>query len=256
MYIHKTQNCNDPMILFLHADGSDAQMWKKHFEAFTNYYCVAPDFPGFGKSNGIRWTSIDQVTDEVKDLILRHPMKKAHVVGLSLGGSIAINLLGKHSQYIDHAIIDGAGVLPIAGASLIKAGVAAVSPFIQNDLVINVMVKALGMESDKDIADFRLAMKSTDPYAFRTAFAQANNLAEPSGLEQISVPTLFVAGEKEAKETVESGILLAKKMKKAACYIMPGLGHGWIGRAPQVHVEMTRAWIEGSHLPAELIQKV
>jgi pimeloyl-ACP methyl ester carboxylesterase len=149
MYIHESGSRKNPMILFLHADGSTGLMWQKHFAALSNYYCVAPDMRGFGKSNHTPWTTLDRTTEEMKEIILQSSHKKAHVVGLSLGASVAINLLSKHCQYVDHAVIDGAGVIPMKGVSFVKAGVAAVSPFIHNDFVIRIMVKALGLTQKK-----------------------------------------------------------------------------------------------------------
>lgn len=77
MYIHIQGDKQNPMVLFLQDDGSSESMWKNHFCALQNYFCVAPDLPGFRKSNKTKWTTLDEVTVSIKDLIAQSPHRKA-----------------------------------------------------------------------------------------------------------------------------------------------------------------------------------
>jgi len=103
----------------------------------TGYHCLAPDLPGFGRSNRVPWRSRIDTTELVADLIERGvPARRAHVVGLSLGGSVAHTLLAKRPALLDRVVIDGCGVLPWRGTGLLELAVAAVSPLLHTRPVI------------------------------------------------------------------------------------------------------------------------
>lgn len=89
----------------------------------ADFHCLAPDFPGFGQSAAQDWSSLDATTDEVIRLVQeRTPQGQVHIVGLSLGSSVAMTWLGKAPWLVDHAIVDGAGVQPLPGLPLMMVG--------------------------------------------------------------------------------------------------------------------------------------
>src|SRR4030042_1361867 len=90
LYLHESGNKQNPAIVFLHGVGASSLMWEPHMKALRDYCCMAPDMPGHGKSAGVEWSTLDEVSEYIYRLILSLPRKKAHVVGLSLGGSVTI----------------------------------------------------------------------------------------------------------------------------------------------------------------------
>ena len=251
LYLHESGKKQNPVIIFLHGVGASGLMWESHMRALSNYYCIAPDMPGHGKSVDVEWSALSEMTEYVYDLIQKLPQHKAHVVGLSLGGSITISLLSKHSDVIDHAIVDGAGIIPIKGVTAIKLGVRAISPFIHNSLVIKAVASGVGIQKD-DLKNFTRDMKMVSPVSFRRAFCQANDMTLPEGMDKVMTPTLFVAGEREAKETTASNRKLAVLMPNASCRIAPKLSHGWLAQEQNLHIEMVKAWTEDKGIPAVL----
>ena len=134
-----------PAIVFLHADGASGRMWDQHMRRLAGYHCLAPDLPGHGRSNHLPWTSLDDTAQQVVGLIEgRIPARRAHVVGLSLGGVVAHTLLAQRPELLDRVVIDGAGVLPAREAELWKLGIALVAPLIHRKLVIGLLYRALG----------------------------------------------------------------------------------------------------------------
>jgi pimeloyl-ACP methyl ester carboxylesterase len=102
--------------VFLHADGASGGMWDQHMGRFAGYHCLAPDLPGHGRSSHLPWSSLEDTTQQVVGLIEgRIPARRAHVVGLSLGGVVAHTLLAQRPELLDRVVIDGAGVLPSRG---------------------------------------------------------------------------------------------------------------------------------------------
>lgn len=250
MYVRESGTPSSPAVVFLHGVGTSGSMWARHMDDLDGFYCLAPDLPGFGQSNALAWKSRDDVTDSIAALIrTRASHGKAHVVGLSLGGSIAHTLLARHSDILERVVIDGCNVLPWWPTGLLKAGVAAVSPFIHTRAVVGIVGKAFNMD-DETRADMRRAA----PAAFRKGFADANDTPLTRGERNARNPTLFVAGEREMKPPVRaSNAALADLMPEAEARYVPGCGHGWFGEQPELHLRMVRNWLTGYELPMELI---
>jgi pimeloyl-ACP methyl ester carboxylesterase len=250
MHVRESGSPSFPALVFLHGVGNSGAMWATHMARLEGFHCLAPDLPGFGLSNKQPWTSRNDVTDRVAELIRgRVPERRAHVVGLSLGGSIAHTLLARHPEVVDRMVIDGCGALPWWGTPLIKAAVAALSPFLHTSPVVGVMGNAFGLDEDT-----RADMRAAEPRAFRKGFADANDTRISRDEVMAVCPTLLVAGENETKPPVRaSNAALAELMPNAQARYVPGHGHGWLGQVPELHVRMVDAWINELELPSELL---
>ncbi|MCU0293863.1 MAG: alpha/beta hydrolase [Thermoanaerobaculaceae bacterium] len=240
-----------PAIVFLHGVGGSGAMWAGHTEALSSFHCLAPDLPGFGRNRATPWVSLGNTAALVADLIrTRLPAGRGHVVGLSLGGAVAHTLLARHPEVLLRVIIDGAGVTPAWSSSLIAWGVAAISPFLHTRPVVNGIAQAFGLDEQAK-SDLRAA----SPRSFRRAFSDANGARLSREEVAALCPTLLVAGEHEMKALRASNASLAALMPHAEARYAPGFGHGWLGRAPDLHRRMVEAWITGAALPSELVSE-
>ena len=101
--------------------------------------------------------------------------------------------------------------------------------------------------------EFKQGMLAMSPSAFTHSFLEANAMRQPPGLEKIASPVLFIAGEREPKDVKRSHVMLAEIMPNAKSRVAPGLGHGWLAEAPDLHIKMVRAWVNDEPLPQELL---
>ena len=256
MFIHESGSLGRPTIVFLHGNGAIGGMWKSHMEVLADYHCLAPDFPGFGQSRNQEWISLQATTDEVFKLVQERTLqKKVHIVGLSLGGSVAMTWLSTTPQFVDHAVVDGAGVQPLPGLSLMKIGFRLMQPFLHRDFVIRTIAGMMNISAE-DYAEFKQGMLSMSPSSFTRSFLQANLMRLPPNLEKVTCRVLFVAGEKEPQAVKQSQDSLTKLLPNAESYIAPGMGHGWLAEAPDLHCRMVRAWIQDEQMPEALARGV
>jgi pimeloyl-ACP methyl ester carboxylesterase len=248
LFVRTSGPVGAPAILFLHGIGNSGGMWSRHMERLQDFHCLAPDLPGFGRSNHQPWRSRIETADRVAELIQGLPRRRAHIVGLSLGGSIAFALLDRHAVLLDRVVVDGCGVLPWWGTRLITLGVSAISPILHTRPVIGAIARAYGLD---DVA--RADLRAASPRAFRRAFADANRTRMTRAQVSAPCPTLLVAGEGEVKPPVRaSNAALAAMMPDAVARFVPGRGHGWLGADPDLHLRMVEAWVTGTELPSEL----
>jgi pimeloyl-ACP methyl ester carboxylesterase len=247
MYVHASGDPGSPAAVFLHGAGASGRMWREHMARLTGLRCLAPDLPGFGRSNHLPFLSRAVTTDLVAELIAtRAPSGRAHVVGLSWGGGLAHTLLDRHPGLVDRAVIDGAGVLTWWGGRLILAGVTAVSPFLHTRPVTGLFARLIGMDEEG-----RAELRASSRRAFRGAFAEGFRSGVSLAEVTAPSPTLLVAGEKETVVR-PANAALASLMPHAAARFAPGLSHGWLAREPRLHVRMVEAWLTGRELPSEL----
>lgn len=248
IYIHETGTPESETILFLHGVGVSGNMWTDHMERFSEYHCLAPDLPGFGRSNNLDWVSIDHTVDLIIDLIQRQIQDQhAHVVGLSLGGSIIHTLLARRSDLIKSAIIDGAGAIPTWSTPLQNLGIALMSQFLHTKPLLETIARKFNMDEQAK-QDLRLASTR----AFRRALTDANSNQITE--QEIDAPCsiLLVAGERDLPGARPTNAALAALMPNVEARYVPQVGHGWVGQELDLHQRIVEAWITGSGLPREL----
>ena len=96
-------------VMFLHAGVADSRMWEPQMHAFAMHFdCIAPDIRGFGKSElpPQRWLPVADILGLMDELGL----KPAHLIGCSIGGSMAIDFALEHPERISKLVLVGPGV--------------------------------------------------------------------------------------------------------------------------------------------------
>jgi pimeloyl-ACP methyl ester carboxylesterase len=245
VYIHESGTPGSPAIVFVHGGGPSGPMWRDHMERLAGeFHCLAPDLPGFGRSNRLAPISLSQTADLVAALIAaRVPGRRAHVVGLSYGGSVVLALLDRHPDVLDRVVIDGACVLPRWTDRLILAAVTVVSPIVNTRLA----AAALGLVGWGDLG---VALRSASPAAFRRSWMEGYTAPISRAALDAVCPTLLVAGEREHARA--SNAALAALMPHAIARFVPGLSHAWFVWRRELHIRMVEAWLTGRALPDEL----
>jgi pimeloyl-ACP methyl ester carboxylesterase len=252
--VHETGGRGQPTIVLLHGVGMTGAMWADLMAAFPEYHCLAPDLPGHGASRAAPWRSRADTAARMAALIEERAAGRAHLVGLSLGASVAIELLATRSDLLDRVVVDGCGALSSPLVGPMKLGVAAISPFLRFAAVARLIGQAFAIRPGPDLDDFVTDIRATDAGSFRRAFADANDTGITPGLLAAPCPTLFVAGERELRHVRASNRLLAERMPDAEARVVPGAGHGWgATQRPELHRAMVQAWLTGDRLPAELV---
>ena len=244
MYVEAAGDPESPAVVFIHPAGSSARFWRPHMTGLADFYRLAPDLPGFGRSNHLPAASLRRTADIVAVLIGSHvPSGRASVVGLCSGGVVIHALLDRHPDRVERAIIDGVPVIVPRGArALTLLATVMVTPFLHTRTPVRRLGEILG-EEDVRAASRRAYLRSVAD-TFRSNAATG-----------ASCPTLLVAGEKEADDGLgvrASNAALAAVMPDAEAWYAPGLGHGWQLKAPDLHVRMVEAWLTGRELPMEL----
>jgi pimeloyl-ACP methyl ester carboxylesterase len=82
-----------PGLLLLHGLGGSHDDWRRQVAGFARHFrVVAPDLRGFGDSERLEPYTIQQHARDAAALLEALGISRAHVVGLSMGGAIAMEL--------------------------------------------------------------------------------------------------------------------------------------------------------------------
>jgi 3-oxoadipate enol-lactonase len=91
-----------PLVLFMHGIGGNRSNWRDQLPAFApHFYCVAWDARGYGASDDYEGPlAFDDFVSDVLRVLDHFRVERAHLVGLSMGGRIAMRTALLHPQRI------------------------------------------------------------------------------------------------------------------------------------------------------------
>lgn len=129
--IHIKEAGSGPAVVFLHGSGpgaSGVSNFRQNIDAFVSagYRVLLPDLIGYGESSkpeGIDYT-LQLFTDTVRDALRQHGVDKAHLVGNSLGGAIAIQLALDEPEFADRLVLMAPGAVAEQASYFTMPGIA------------------------------------------------------------------------------------------------------------------------------------
>ena len=85
-----------PPILFIHSLGTNSYLYRAQIEVLKNKYrCIAPDCRGHGNSSYNGLFTVEAAANDHKALLDTLNISSCHIVGLSMGGPILLNLISR-----------------------------------------------------------------------------------------------------------------------------------------------------------------
>ncbi len=98
-----------PPVVLLHAGIADRSMWDDAAPMLAERHrVIAPDLRGFGETPLPDGTFV--YAADVAALLEALEIERAHVVGVSMGGHVALDLALARPELVDHLVLVGAGI--------------------------------------------------------------------------------------------------------------------------------------------------
>ncbi len=94
------------VLLLIHGLSANKTMFYHQVNIFKKYYrCILIDLPGFGNSKKEKIPEeIPQISNKIFSLLKSLNVKKTYILGYSLGGTIALNMLKLNSNMVEKVI--------------------------------------------------------------------------------------------------------------------------------------------------------
>ena len=224
-------------VVFLHGAFMDRSSWDQQFAAFAGQFRVVRyDIRPFGESS--RPDQPYSVPDDLLRLLEHLGIARAHLVGHSFGGAVAVDFALLHPSRVASLILASAspnGFMPPDDERKRTAGIfAAVKD--GDDAIIRAWLQhPMWGASQRRPAVIKAVEASTRRSlgAFRMTFAPYVSLSPPAlgRLGEIRVPTLVVVGDQDTPGNRQASDVLAKQIPGAALRVIAGADHalplGW-----------------------------
>ena len=229
--MHLSPEKNAAAVLLLHGLGSCGDDWALQLRALApRYSALAPDLRGQGKSPmPAGWPTIELLTADVVSLLDRLEIGSAHVVGLSLGGAVALQLAAEAPERVRSLVaVNTFARLRTPRRSMGRGRrrmwLAATGRMEElGRSVAAGLFPYAGQEEMRALAAARLA--SNSPLTYVKLLMAVGRFDLRGRLGEIRVPTLVVAGEQDATVSMECKLELAGGIPGARLERFAGSGH-------------------------------
>ena len=247
---YKTIGENGPVVVFIHGLGASQYCWREIAPALSqDGRILLFDLWGFGESSKQLDgpMTIDDQVQIILDLFAYLNIKKAFVVGHSMGGEIAFWLARKAPHRVKKLVAIAPAIEPrLVSSTLKKMGwVANFTPWLISRPIIQQTLKRLILDSSKVTP--LMVENYFSPYKDAKAhlcFAAALDIIRDNRvyeqLEHIKVPTLLLWGEKDSVVSLKVLEKIKQRLPHAQSTVHPQAGHlpmedqaQWV--ADQVH---------------------
>jgi 3-oxoadipate enol-lactonase len=219
-----------PLVL-LHPYPADATFWD-HFRAALggDRTIIAPDAPGFGTADPRAGWTIAGAADDLAGLIARAtPDGTADVMGLSMGGYLALALAVRHPERVARLILADtrAGADDPAVLRGRREAIAAVRSGRRTEYLAGLLPRLLADAADPDVRDALAACAARQPDAalIDALDALAGRPDRRAELADIARPTLVVVGTEDRVTPPAAARELAVGIVGARLIEIPAAGH-------------------------------
>lgn len=238
-------------LVFLHGHGFDRSMWDYQRQALRgSNRIITYDLRGHGRSE--KPATGYGLEDEIKDLgdlldVVKAP--KAHLIGLSRGGRVALGFAATHPGRVASIITMGAGYDMVRHAP----------DFAEQNAQIVATLKAEGLRAAKA---YRMGLPIFAPAVAKEEVSvrmdhltlsytgahwlDENPPTDPSLVDMVSAitaPALIMVGDQDLPGFQACADELAEKIPGAEKRIVPGVGHMMNLEAPEIITEAVGSFV-------------
>jgi pimeloyl-ACP methyl ester carboxylesterase len=248
LFVRESGPVGAPAIVFLHGGNMSGWSWQPVVERMQRYRCLVPDLPQHGESFQQGPFEISRAATAVAELIRsRVGTGRAHVVGLSLGAQVGVQLLAAESKLVDRAVLCGTIVNTMPGVRL-------TAPLLGR--IARISILAEGIPAWR--AFLRMVIDYPEDVRLMTGAQLAHlvvasaGFTPPERLDQSDSPTLFLTGAKEMRFVRRSAAALAQRMPNGVDRVAIGMLHDWPLRYPDLFSRTVDSWLNDTALPPEI----
>jgi pimeloyl-ACP methyl ester carboxylesterase len=251
-HIHYETAGRGPVLVALHGIGGNHRSWRRQLAALADAYTVvAWDASGYGGSSdpdGAR--TIDDYADDVAGLLDHLGAARAHVLGISWGGVIALACYRRHPGRVTSLLLAdtyrGGGTLPEPERSRRLARRLEVTESLSPAQLARERTPALFTAGADPalLSEAQSIMAEIHPAGYRQAAIALANADETALLPRIAVPTLVLCGDQDGVLPLPESETLAREIPGARLVVIPNAGHASNQEQPAAFNAAVRAFLQ------------
>jgi pimeloyl-ACP methyl ester carboxylesterase len=229
-------------VLLLHGLGVNSTSWLYQIPSLiqAGFRPIAPDAPGFGQSTypGGR-AAIVHFVEPITALLEKLQIQHIDVVGISMGGTMALQLALDHPQLVSRLVL----VNTFAHLNIIS--LRSLPYFLSRFILVHTLglstqaktvAKYIFPYPDQELLRQGLIeqVRQADPRAYRAAMRALVRFDVRNRLREIHCPTMIIIGERDTTVPWEIQDSLANGINLSREKIIPEAGHGVTVEKPDI----------------------
>jgi len=228
-------------ILFIHGLGASGESWQLQEMYFIKkgFRVLVPDMRGFGKSEFFgHHLPIKRMAEDMAELLDYLTIQKTIVVGISMGGVIALSLTLNHPEKVERLVLTN------TFAALRPKDISSWAYFLQR----MILVHFVGIEKQAEVVASRIfpdpgqswlrdelkrQILLANPSAYRAVMRSLGLFDVRHRLGSIIQPTLIITGEKDSTVPAEIQKYLVDHIPGSRQVIIAEGGHAVTAQYPE-----------------------
>ncbi|KAI2616822.1 alpha/beta-hydrolase [Hypoxylon sp. NC1633] len=247
-------------VVMIHILLSSHLEWAHCWTELNDYHLLLPDLPAHSRSRNVGPFSFELAADRIADMIRKHARNgQAHLVGISTGGYISLEIIKRHPDIVMSTFISGASVLSDLWTTL---NTRPMLSFVGISMLLHSpkssLYKATGWAPKFQTDELLREIKQN--CSLRLYEAGTRDTAKWARVDMVEVGkkdkriALVSGGKQDNTEGIgEMGKLLqslgTSEGMMSRAFVVRDAIHAWNLQMPLLFAKGIRAWIEKTHLP-------
>jgi 4,5:9,10-diseco-3-hydroxy-5,9,17-trioxoandrosta-1(10),2-diene-4-oate hydrolase len=222
---------NGKPVILLHGGGAGAVTWHPSINTISeNFQVIAPDIVGYGESDKPTAPyNRPYFSNWLKDFMKALKISKAHIVGLSQGGAIALQFAIENAEMVDKLVlVDAAGLgakvsfWPLIGTIWMNSFPSSIANRFNSRYLLH---KPINRDPNHSSYSIAVLKSKGGKNAFKQGRGSAVSEIPASLLKQIEQETLIIWGKDDKLFPAEYGEAAAKIIPNAKLHLIQDAGH-------------------------------
>ncbi len=245
-----------PPLVLLHGGPSDSREWRHQLEGLSDdFMVVAWDMPGCGRSaDPPEWLRTRDYADCLAGFIATLGLERPHVLGLSFGSGLALELYRWHptiprTLILASAYAGWAGSLPKEVVEQRKKQVLRLTELppdqFAREFIPTLLTESAPPELVAEMTEILCGFHPAGQQALiRAGFAE-HDLRDV--LPRIRVPTLLLYGDRDVRSPLNVAEEMHARIPGSRLVVMAGVGHASDMEAPERFNTEVRSFLKSVH---------
>jgi len=221
---------NGPAVLLIHAFPLNNTMWTSQIAVLSNRFrVIAPDIRGFGESQPASVWTMEEMADTINEFLDKLDVKDCAVVGVSMGGYIALVFWSKYPERVTQLVLSNTRARADNDAEK-RARNDMIAAIEQSGVAIlpdRMLPRLLQPNPRADVVrNVRSMIQTTSPdAAVYAVMAMRDRMDFSSMLHRIVCPAMVITGENDVIIRMEDSRAVADAISDARFITIPNSGH-------------------------------
>jgi pimeloyl-ACP methyl ester carboxylesterase len=242
--LHSDKSANNPPIILIHGAGGTRLYWPPEIRRLPGYRVYALDLPGHGKSSQ---SDGHQTIEEYSHILFEWMeiihLRRAVVVGHSMGGAIALSMAIQHPEQVIALGLINSGARLRVNPNLLAYATDATTYVKAAELLVSYSFSPHTPKRLVELASRR--MLETRQSVFSGDLQACNKFDMMDRVADIVKPTLVLCGADDQMTPLRYAQFLASGIPDASLAVVPNAGHMVMLEQPRLVADYLLNFLQG-----------